>query len=216
MTAEDVRSHIDREQLRIALAGWPFVLFYATGYSAIYIFLDLFYYEDDKTNLFGGFVVWAAGYFLLLRLMEKAGYLDGGKKSGLGTYFVLGIAVLLGVLVGFVALIVPGIYLSLRWLPAYADALRSGGSAGAALRRSWRMTEGAWMPLALAAIYPGVLFFVGIGLGGAAAFEPSLLTTGIVVTYNVALSMSVAWFTVLGIASLGVLSESNPCRDLSS
>jgi hypothetical protein len=62
----------------------------------------------------------------------------------LGSTLWLTIVLVLGLLAGFIALILPGIWLSIAWSVAYPVMLVEGVGGVGALRRSFRLTEGRW------------------------------------------------------------------------
>jgi hypothetical protein len=64
--------------------------------------------------------------------------------SRLGATLWLTIVFVAGILAGFVAFIVPGIYLSIAWAVAYPVMLVEGAGGFAALRRSYQLTRGRW------------------------------------------------------------------------
>jgi hypothetical protein len=73
--------------------------------------------------------------------------------SRLGTVFITGLLTGLGMLVGFCALVVPGLILLVRWWVAVPAAVIEGAGASAAMDRSVSLTEGnRWHVLALALI----------------------------------------------------------------
>jgi hypothetical protein len=63
---------------------------------------------------------------------------------------VLGVVALstLGIILGLILLIVPGIYLMVRWYVPVQAAVLEGGRGGAALRRSGELIDGSWWRVA--------------------------------------------------------------------
>ena len=212
-TPTDVPSRLKSEQIRIAALGWPILLAYVIATSALYGYLDVYSMYDSGLYVLANLINWALGYLLLVSLMQRAGYFQAGKGSGVGTYFVLGILLVPAVLLGVVLLVIPGLYLLLRWLPAYADALVNGGSAMSALRRSWRSTKGSTLPLARAALAPIACFVISLGIVLMSELEPTGLRNAMVVSADIAVAIGIAWFTTLGIATFGVLGTDNPAAD---
>lgn len=64
------------------------------------------------------------------------------------TVYLQGIIIGLGVIVGLLLLILPGLYLFARWYLANVVLIRDGGGRRAAMGRSWDMLETRW-PAAL-------------------------------------------------------------------
>jgi hypothetical protein len=106
----------------------------------------------------------AAAYALTLRMLRKG--VEGGQRgdSGFSTYF--GISFLSGIAIalGLLLLIVPGLILWARWLPAYGYGLGEGRGTTEALSDSWEATSGHVGPI-IGSILPPFL----IGTGGALA-----------------------------------------------
>jgi hypothetical protein len=64
--------------------------------------------------------------------------------SRLGATLWLTIVLVVGLVAGFIALILPGIWLSIAWSVAYPVMLVEGTGGVAALKRSFKLTEGRW------------------------------------------------------------------------
>jgi hypothetical protein len=77
----------------------------------------------------------------------------------------LSILYTLGLVLGFVALIVPGIILSVRWAVAYPVLFAEDLRGSKALRRSWRLVKGRWWAtaavLAIGYVISSILALVG-------------------------------------------------------
>jgi hypothetical protein len=58
--------------------------------------------------------------------------------------FVMGILAFLGIVAGFIALIIPGVFLAVRWSVALPALLLERRGPVAALGRSWRLVKGFW------------------------------------------------------------------------
>ena len=200
------------EQIRIARRGWLVLAVFVLANFTAYTFLDLIYRDDDQAYALLNFVVWAAGYVLMVALMQRAGYLERGKPGGPGTYFVLGLAYGTAVLIGFALLIVPGLYLMMRWLVAYPVAVTSGGIVGA-LKRSWRMTAHHQKAICLAMLGPIGLYGVALGLPLLVLFDADLTAAPILAIANLAFALGWAWLTILEIAAFGVLADFEAAAD---
>jgi hypothetical protein len=78
----------------------------------------------------------------------------------------LGIIVGLGIMVGLVLLIIPGIYLSLRWAVAAPVLVSERAGVFQAMERSAKLTEGhRWAILGLAVIYLILVLVVNFAIG---------------------------------------------------
>ncbi|MBY8335678.1 hypothetical protein KYN89_01325 [Alteriqipengyuania sp. NZ-12B] len=106
----------------------------------------------------------AAAYAVTLKIVRKG--VEGGLRGGSGfpTYF--GISFLSGIAIALalLLLIVPGLILWARWLPAYGYGLGEGRGATEALSDSWEATTGHVGPIIGSILLPFI-----IGTGGALA-----------------------------------------------
>ena len=103
-----------------------------------------------------------AQYWIIRQAMAREGLLAADLSGAVGAYVGVSILSSLGITLGLLLLIVPGVLLLLRWAPAVplvlgVERLR----AGEALSESWKRTTGHWM--AIGAAYVLTL----IPLGGA-------------------------------------------------
>lgn len=131
-------------------------------------------------------------YWLILTLLDD---LDLKRSRGgrFGGYFVLGIVAGLGILLGFVLLVIPGLIVAARWSLASPILIASEKSVFEALRESWRATrDHLWVILgAILIVYlPPILLVIG-GFMLAEALRPEL--AGIV-----AANVGFAWWIVGG------------------
>jgi hypothetical protein len=67
---------------------------------------------------------------------------EAGRR--LGATLWLSIVLILGVSAGFVALVIPGLWLAIAWSVAYPVMLVEGIGGPGALKRSFKLTEGRW------------------------------------------------------------------------
>lgn len=112
-------------------------------------------------------------------------------RPRIATVFAIALLSGLGILLGALLLVIPGLFLLVRWWIAVPVALERNVGAGEAMRESWAMTADHWLPiaglllglLALVAIPAAVLFMVGGIEEEPMAILPSLLLN--VVIYGV-------------------------------
>lgn len=78
-------------------------------------------------------------YGLLTLVLTSIGLRDG--NAGFGSFFGINFLAGLGIVVGMILLIVPGLILAARWSTANAALLAEGEGVTAALGRSWDMTR---------------------------------------------------------------------------
>ncbi len=105
--------------------------------------------------------------------------LGAGEAVGVGLALRDGVAVfavalgaifvsLFGVMLGMIALIIPGIYLAVRWMFAGQAAAIERRGVIAALRSSWRLTAGSWWRV-LGIV---IVVFLGSAIAGALVQAP--------------------------------------------
>lgn len=128
--------------------------------------------------------VFAQTYIVISAL--KIGAADGANPSIRPRFAtVFGIALLsgLGVLLGGLLLVLPGLFLLIRWWVAVPVALDRNLGVVEAMRESWAMTAAHWAPIAglllgliaLLAIPAGILFITGGMDEDPPALVPSVL-----------------------------------------
>lgn len=84
-------------------------------------------------------------------------------QAGLDIFLPVFVAVVLagiGIAIGLVALILPGLFLAVRWLFVPQAVVIDGARAGEALRGSWRLTSGYWWRTFLVVVLANVIAFL--------------------------------------------------------
>ena len=117
------------------------------------------------------------GFYLLMREQLRS---QGKLGTGGGSFwFFLGMSILalLGVMLGFFLLIVPGIIIMVRWAAANGFVISKGLGPVEALKASWKATDGHSWSIFLA----GLVLTIGIGV-----------VAGIIVVPLAAVSLTVA------------------------
>ena len=206
-------------QTAIAKAGAGTVLAYIVVTTALYSAADILMVEDGVYFLIT-IVGWALGYLLLRYLMKASAAPGEAPLSGFFGYFALGLVSGVVIIAGLILLIIPGLYLILRWLPAYARLYVHGDGVVSALRWSWQETRALQKPLALALIWP--LLFLALGLVGFFAVEIGWIAWGesasqaasasdiVLVVVNLLSGIWTAWMQVLGIAVYRMIERGEP------
>ncbi|CAN5516136.1 hypothetical protein BH10PSE14_BH10PSE14_23830 [soil metagenome] len=102
-------------------------------------------------------------YWLIRQTLGRREMLDG--RAGFPSFFGVNLLSGLAILLGFLALIVPGVFLLARWSAADGALLSEGEGISAALGRSWHITAPHVWPIAgaLLIVY-GPAFGIGIGV----------------------------------------------------
>ena len=198
-------------QRALVRANFVWIVAYVVVTTAPYVYLDIYAPEQDALLGLLGFVGWGLGYLLFVKLMKAGGHLKSGMRSGIGTYFVLGFAIGMFVGLALIVLIVPGLYLLMRWLPAYSRALVSDDGVGNSMRWAWRMTEPIQRSLVVAMIGPVACFAASVGMSVVYItnyewFDWTSFTLASIF-WNGALAVSMSWLIVLGVAVFEFVSE---------
>lgn len=116
--------------------------------------------------------VLVAQYYMLRRLIERQGLQIADRLGGFGSFFLLGIITSLGIALGFVCLILPGIYLSARWSMASAALIAENQGSGRAMSLSWEASRDHVLPIALTWALITLPFIAGaLAAGGVTALS---------------------------------------------
>jgi hypothetical protein len=146
-------------------------------------------------------------------LAQHSGLLAEGEEGpGFGSYFGMSFVIGLGTSVGYLLLVLPGIFLSIRWMLAF-PFLFSGktyeGSDGA-IGSSWAMTGPVFWKLL--AGYIVSIVFTAIGIYAyvlyAGAFDPTMKHVWLAVA-AIANAASTIYMLVLAFASFLLLRNDN-------
>jgi hypothetical protein len=151
------------------------------------------------------FIGVATGYALLVTMLKHAGFQMPRAGQRFGAYFGLSLLFGLGVLVGLLLLVIPGLILFIRWLPSYVILLTEDEKVTRSLGESWDRTKGHAWPLAFACL---ASVGVAVAAGFAAAFVSDALSQPLVVTIgsNLVATGWIVFYTALGIAAYRLLS----------
>ncbi|WP_162789596.1 hypothetical protein [Altererythrobacter sp. ZODW24] len=134
-----------------------------------------------------------ASYFLLTKLLDTRGRLGEGDTR-IWAYVGMTILSAIGIVLGFVLLIIPGILLMVRW--SASSGFLIGGRKGVteSLSASWDATSGHGWTIFLAGLVMLIaLFFVGGIFGGAAGvagnFQVVAIVSALVEAFGTAVSL---------------------------
>jgi hypothetical protein len=171
---------------------------YVLALGALGSALDLAEVENSFLDTIASLV---GGYLLLRAMLQGTGNLEINAGQRFGGYFGLSILSGLGILLGFVVLIIPGLVLMVRWLPAYAILLAEGTTVTGALGESWRRTAGHFWPLLAASLMVLLLAAASMAVYVSNEFFSVLPTTVSLVAGNLMLAATGMVFTALGVAT---------------
>lgn len=141
-------------------------------------------------------------YYLIRRLIERQGLRSADRLGGFGSFFVVGLVTGLAILLGFVLLILPGIYLNARWSLADAAVVAENRGFSDAIKRSWDATAGNVLPIVLASlaisipliVYMALMFATGLAAAQGDAPEVTSLGFGIVANLLLFTSQVCLWY----------------------
>lgn len=184
---------------------------FIAGMSLLGIFTDIYYYEAPGVLFLVNVANFVAGFFLMIAILRAVGLRRDGEGGNFGAYFGVSFLGGLGMVLGFLLLIVPGVILMARWSAAFSIALCEDETSSGALGESWRMTDGQTWPIfaaLLIGLVPLLLAMVAVGVGLAftdpayVESAPSLIES---VVLNAVASTYSVFSTSLGIAVYSML-----------
>lgn len=189
-----------------------YIIVYVVLWAGAYIYIDLEMPDSTGAFFLMSFVGVGLNFFLLYSLVQSSDAADYGPKTGLASFFGLSLLHSIAIFAGLVFLIIPGLFLCIRWLPAFARLLNSDEGLIAAFDWSWDRTKGH--ELTLAGWFLGLIALYLIAFASIAVIEiypefdrdvsyetlESLLIPSVILS-NVAMALGLVWYTLLGVAS---------------
>lgn len=175
---------------------------YVVVLGAIGSAIDLY---GSSANIVSTAATIVGGFLLLRAMLFEERLAEPGSAGRFGAYFGLSLLSGLAIVLGLVVLVVPGIVLIVRWLPAYAILLSENTRVTEALGQSWERTQSQFWPVLAA-----VLIVFAFGVGAAVLYALSDIAPAVpfevaTIGGNFALSLISAVFTALGVAVYGLL-----------
>lgn len=194
------------ESVRLARAAWRTAALYVAAMSAMGAVVDQMP-DVGAGSLISAVVSIGLGFVLTVNLLRGGGLAPAGLAAGFGGYFGLSLLSSLGMALGLLLLVIPGLVLFVRWAPAYGHVLVDGDGVTEGLGKSWEQTGVHFWPLALALLPP-----VALNLGAGAVYllatdEHGLISVPVSVLANGAISAAGAAITVVGIAAYALLRD---------
>jgi hypothetical protein len=171
------------------------------GLTAINVALDQIS-TGSGTALPAGIASLAAQYYLTASALERRGLREPDGRNRFGAFWWLNLVSALGIALGYILLIVPGLYLMVRWSTASAVLLAEGEGVSEALGGSGAIAARSFWPILGALL---VIFVPAgvIGIGLAVAFETSLPVVAPMISYVFLFSaFGVSWLAAVSIYSL--------------
>lgn len=172
---------------------------------AVSLTVDFYFAEYALASFFVAVIQFVISYFLAKGLARHSGLLaEGDEGPGFWAYFGVSFVIGLGTSVGYLLLVLPGIFLSVRWMLAF-PFLFSGetydGSTGS-ISSSWAMTGPVFWKLLAAYIVSIVLLAISMYAYYlyASTLDPATEFVWLSVA-NVASAASTIYMLVLGFAA---------------
>ncbi|MEO1729945.1 MAG: hypothetical protein AAFR64_04335 [Pseudomonadota bacterium] len=202
------------EQKSIAARSWVYVFGFLVLSVVPYVVLDLFWYEETTPFFAVSFLSILLNFGFLHFLLKDNFLYENGLQAGIFSFIGLSFLHTVPVILGWILLFLPGAYLALRWLPAFARLFASEDGVMASLGWSWEHTSGIVGALAGAFAGPVVLYaisicalvFQGFYLEVAPNADFETVFTSTTIISNVAMSAGLAWYTILGVAVYSLIS----------
>ncbi|VWX52028.1 conserved membrane hypothetical protein [Novosphingobium sp. 9U] len=145
----------------------------AVGMSALDSAVELLAGEDSISSL-TSFVSIGVVYAIFRMLLKKKGFID--REGSFRSYFGVGLLSGIAIIVGFLFLVVPGLFLMARWSVASAFVITQGSKSIEALRASWQATRDcAWTIVLILVVTFGAYVAIFATFTIVAALAPVLL-----------------------------------------
>jgi hypothetical protein len=194
------------ESVRLAQSAWTMVLLYVCAMTGAGMIADQLS-DLGAGNLLFSLLQIVLGYLLTVQLLREGGLISEHARAGFGTYFGLSLLSGLGIVLGLLVLLVPGVMLLVRWAPAYGFVLGEGASISEGLSKSWAQTGAHFWPIALAILLP-----VGVNLAAGASYffafdDQGVLSVPVSAVANLGISCGGAAITAVGIATYALLRD---------
>lgn len=202
LNAEDIFT----EMKRLAASAPGLLAAYVVVLAGLGIVVD---YSESASGTNSGLNIaqTAFEYFLTIKVMTSGGLLPNGAQRGFWPYIGLSILSNIGIALGFVLLVIPGIILLMRWLPAYAFLFAEDAGVTGSLGRSWHATKPHFAALLVAAIAPILIYLIAIGLYIAADYVPDVPPIAFQALANLLIYAGTAAWTLLGIAAYSLVAN---------
>lgn len=143
-----------------------------------------------------------AAFLLLVAMLKKGGHMTEAADEMFLPYVGLSILAGLGVMIGFLLIIFPGLYLMARWTVAQPVLLSRKMGVIDSMKESWERTAGSEFSIILVVLIL-VVVQVGVSFTVSRTFDPTS-PLGIAITQIIATGLSVI-STALGVALFKLL-----------
>jgi hypothetical protein len=142
------------------------------------------------------------GYFLLVTMVRRTGLQSRTEDDMFLPYLGLSILSTLAVMLGMIALVIPGLFLMIRWSIAQPLIVARGGGVMATLGESWERTRGSEFSIFVATVAM-LLPLIAVLIAAGAFFEEGNLV-GMVVSQLATSGISLV-YPATGVAICGLI-----------
>lgn len=201
-------AQLSSEAIRLVKAALPSVLTYIAINSLGGMYVDQ-QADVGGSTLALTVVTLVLGYWMITSMLKDGGLSPNGLSAGFGAYFGLSLFSGLGIGLGLLLLVIPGLVLMVRWLPLYGYGLAEGVSVGDAFGRSWADTDGHFGPLALSLAIPFLLYALAFGIYVFASDDLGVVELLPSIVSNLAMTVAAVMVSAIGIAAYALLGRSN-------
>jgi len=163
------------------------------------------------TRLVGAQLLTAAfgtvcGYFLLVAMLRRTGLLTQTSEDAFLPYIGLSVLSSLGVLLGVLALVLPGLFIMARWIVAGPILVAGGNGVMASLGESWERTRGSEFQIIGAGLALGLVLIAG-GIAVSVFLEAESLPR--IIVAQVLSSAASVMFLALGVTLYGIMAAAS-------
>lgn len=189
-----------RECVQVARENAAFLLAVTLVVTTIYTLADMV--SQSLSNI-ASFVVSVIVQYLFLEFALAV----QGQPRRFGSFLGANLLAGIGIALGCLLFILPGIYLAARWVLAPAYVVANAERATDALSASWQATRDCWLPFAISFSVWGVLTLAPLGalvvmptdtLGSLPIWQNGLLNLGVTVANVAGWVLAVAAYRLAG------------------
>ena len=197
---------IFEEAQRLAMAALPSLIVYLTVLTLGGMYVDQTV-EFEGPNLLLNLMSIALMYWFVISMIQQGGLAPDGLAAGFGTYFGLSLLSGIGMLLGLVVFIIPGVILAIRWAPLYGYGLVEDGDISRSFGRSWDATGEHFFPILLAMCVPAALYGLGFAIFFSSVDDYGMVGYFPSAIFNLLLWMGAALIGAIGIAVYSLLRD---------
>jgi hypothetical protein len=192
----DAAGEIIGEAFRLLGAAWHVALLYLavrTGAG--------WWTEQAGVHIaFESLLNFLLSYLLMSTMLRLGGLAPDGLKGGFGSYLVVSLVSSLAIIFGILMLIIPGLYLTVRWMPALSFALVENAGVNETLRSAWEATSEKVWAILLSLAFLAVPMLLAIVMTAFAPNDGEVLPSVWSLIGTFLMAISAIAFTAVGVA----------------